>query len=74
MEGPVISNLITMLEMDYKIPKAHESRDSIGLKNVHDRLRYRYGAPYGISIESTPGKGTVVLLLLPFIYSEVSNV
>lgn len=39
--------------------------ESIGLKNVHDRLRYLYGAPYGLSIFSTSGVGTVVTLRLP---------
>ena len=39
--------------------------DSIGLKNVHDRLRYSYGSPYGISIESRPGR-TAITMLLPW--------
>jgi len=42
-----------------------ESGDSIGLINVHDRLRYSYGSPYGVSIESNPGR-TAITLLLPF--------
>jgi two-component system sensor histidine kinase YesM len=74
MEEPVISKLIARLEADYKVPKVHEGHDSIGLKNVHDRLRYRYGAPYGLSIESTPGKGSVILLTLPLVYPEVPHV
>jgi two-component system sensor histidine kinase YesM len=74
MEEEAVSKLLTQLGMDYKVPKTNESRDSIGLKNVHDRIRYRYGAPYGISIESTPGKGSVIVLLLPLIYSGVSDV
>jgi two-component system sensor histidine kinase YesM len=74
MEGAVVSKLIARLETDYKVPKAPESHDSIGLKNVHDRLRYRYGASYGMSIESTPGKGSVILLTLPLIYPEVPDV
>lgn len=39
--------------------------DRIGLKNVHDRIRLQYGAPYGLSIESAPGAGTTVTLKLP---------
>jgi two-component system sensor histidine kinase YesM len=74
MEEAVVSRLIARLETDYKVPKTHESHDSIGLKNVHDRLRYRYGVPYGLSIESTPGKGSVILLTLPLVYPEASNV
>jgi two-component system sensor histidine kinase YesM len=37
----------------------------IGLKNVHRRIILRYGAPYGLEIDSTPGQGTWVRLVLP---------
>lgn len=37
----------------------------IGLLNVQNRIRLRYGKPYGLSLESTPGKGTKVILRLP---------
>lgn len=38
---------------------------SIGLKNVHDRIRYLYGEDYGIRVTSTAGVGTIVMVLLP---------
>ncbi|GFI19161.1 sensor histidine kinase YpdA [Lachnospiraceae bacterium] len=38
----------------------------IGISNVHKRLQYEFGSPYGLSIDSTPGQGTVVTILLPF--------
>ena len=38
---------------------------SIGLKNVHDRIRYLYGSEYGVRITSTVGIGTVVQLRFP---------
>ncbi|GGD96117.1 sensor histidine kinase [Paenibacillus nasutitermitis] len=37
----------------------------IGLRNVHQRLRQMYGAPYGLHIESGPDWGTRVSILLP---------
>jgi len=40
-------------------------RTGIGLTNVHNRLRMRYGEPYGLEIESGPG-GTVVKATLPY--------
>jgi two-component system sensor histidine kinase YesM len=46
--------------------EAKKDEDSIGLKNVHDRLRYTYGNSYGVSVKSSPGKGTEITLLLPF--------
>jgi two-component system sensor histidine kinase YesM len=38
---------------------------SIGLKNVHQRLKLYYGDSYGIEIQSVLGKGTCVTLKLP---------
>lgn len=39
---------------------------SIGLKNVHDRLRYLYGEQYGIEVTSTVGVGTMVRVVMPY--------
>ncbi|MEA5049003.1 MAG: sensor histidine kinase [Eubacteriales bacterium] len=41
-------------------------RESIGLKNVHNRLKLYFGEPYGIRIESTRGKGTTVTVHMPY--------
>jgi len=40
-------------------------RSGIGLINVHNRLRMKYGEPYGLAIDSSPGEGTVVRATLP---------
>lgn len=37
---------------------------SIGLKNVHDRIRFLYGEEYGITITSTPTVGTIVRITM----------
>lgn len=37
----------------------------IGLKNVNDRLMTKYGAKYGLKIESKLNKGTTVKMLIP---------
>ena len=39
--------------------------NGVGLQNVHERIRLYYGAAYGLSFESEPGKGTVVTIRLP---------
>jgi len=39
----------------------------IGLSNVNERLKLRYGEKYGISISSQVGSGTIVDLMLPII-------
>ncbi|WP_417898729.1 sensor histidine kinase [Bacillus haimaensis] len=46
------------------------SSDSIGLGNVHQRIRMKYGNPYGVEIESTPEINTTVTVILPLL-SEV---
>lgn len=39
---------------------------SIGLKNVHERLRMVYGPTYGIHLESIKGQGTSVYITIPY--------
>ncbi|WP_312441871.1 sensor histidine kinase [Lacrimispora sp.] len=42
-----------------------EGHTGIGVRNVNRRIRLHYGEAYGISIESTYGKGTIVSLRIP---------
>lgn len=37
----------------------------IGIKNVHDQIRYYFGEAYGVSIDNAIDKGTIVTLTLP---------
>ncbi|MCC3373248.1 sensor histidine kinase [Cohnella sp. REN36] len=39
---------------------------SIGLKNVHERIRLVYGEPYGLEIDSEPGMGTTIRIRIPY--------
>lgn len=41
------------------------SPDHIGILNVHQRIRVRYGAPYGLSIDSEESEFTRVDMILP---------
>lgn len=38
----------------------------IGLKNIEERIVIAFGEPYGIEIDSEPGRGTQVSVLLPY--------
>jgi len=38
----------------------------VGLKNVDKRIRLSYGERYGVQVQSTLGKGTKVIIRLPF--------
>ncbi|WP_308636499.1 sensor histidine kinase [Paenibacillus silvisoli] len=39
--------------------------DGFGLKNVQERLELYYGKPFGISVHSKPGRGTLVRVSMP---------
>lgn len=43
----------------------HRNNQSIGLKNIHSRIELYYGKGYGLSIESSEGKGTKINIKLP---------
>lgn len=45
--------------------KSEYNWQSIGLKNVNDRIKYLYGENYGIEITSTVGIGTNVHIIMP---------
>ncbi len=46
---------------------SEQNQKHIGLKNIHQRIRGRYGEPYGIVIDSRKGRGTSVILSFPIL-------
>jgi two-component system sensor histidine kinase YesM len=46
---------------------ADETTVTYGLKNVHDRLRLRFGDGFGVRIQSEPGLYTTIMLAMPAI-------
>lgn len=42
-------------------------RVHIGICNVNQRIRLKYGDSYGVTVESKPGRGTIVTIELPFL-------
>ncbi|MFC5405236.1 cache domain-containing sensor histidine kinase [Cohnella soli] len=40
-------------------------RRGLGVGNVADRLRIHYGSPYGLTLCSAPGHGTIIKCLIP---------
>lgn len=61
-----IDKIMQLLEGDAPGIKNQYNWQSIGLKNVHDRIRYLYGEQYGIQITSTVGVGTLICVVLPW--------
>lgn len=66
MDQQSIDKILRLLEGDAPGIKNQYNWQSIGLKNVHDRIRYLYGEEYGIQITSTVGVGTMISVVLPW--------
>ena len=47
--------------------RVRKKGSGVGLINVHNRIRLRFGKPYGLEIESQPDEGTTVRIHLPYI-------
>lgn len=45
----------------------HSSKSGIGISNIQHRIKLSYGPPYGLTIDSTVGNGTQVVLHLPLL-------
>ncbi|MGB8451458.1 MAG: histidine kinase [Anaerocolumna sp.] len=66
MSKEIMQNLYDLIESDAIGVKREDDWQSIGLKNVHDRVRYLYGEPYGIKVTSQVGVGTMIRIVMPF--------
>lgn len=63
--GCGISNdILQALRKKLNTPHLNPNKN-IGLYNINQRIRLCYGPEYGISVDSTKGKGTKVSLILP---------
>ena len=50
-----------------------QDHDKLGIMNVDKRIKFYYGNDYGISIQSSLGEGTTVIVKFPGISSLQSN-
>ena len=62
MDAETVRQIVLRLDQPEAEPMDHYS---IGLSNVHQRIRILFGEPYGLTIESEPGVGTVVRITMP---------
>ncbi|MDA3846188.1 MAG: sensor histidine kinase, partial [Vallitaleaceae bacterium] len=51
--------------LESEAPSSKVKLGGVGLKNVDKRIQLYYGESYGLKIESTVGKGTVVRIRIP---------
>ena len=45
--------------------EGYQESSRVGINNVQQRIKYFYGEEYGMTIESTEGKGTTVKVVIP---------
>lgn len=70
MEPGELAALQAKLNMQNADPAQNgQPGKSIGLSNIHNRLKLLFGEQYGITIESRSGQGTTVTLKLPQLFS-----
>lgn len=74
MNEETLERLRKLLVSDEIGIKNEHNWQSIGLKNVHDRIRYLYGEDYGLEITSTVSVGTMVRIVMPWDGEEKEEV
>lgn len=70
MDAQALADLRQKLAGDAAPQQLSDGSRSIGMKNVHDRIRLACGAAYGLEVESASGVGTAVVLCLPYEITE----
>lgn len=53
-------------DINRRIRECDHSGKSIGMLNVHERIKIKYGEPYGLTVTSEENKGTNMILRFPF--------
>ena len=64
MDAETVRRIEVRLDQPEAEPEPGD-QTSIGLSNVHQRLRILFGEPYGLKIESEPGVRTVIRIVMP---------
>ena len=70
MDEETLQKVMTKVE-DYTKKRR---KSSIGLYNINRRIKLSYGEQYGLTIQSTPGEGTMVRVTFPVIKTEKEEI
>ncbi len=70
MDQGALDKIRELLQGDDPGIKNEYNWQSIGMKNIHDRLKYLYGDKYGIHVTSTQHVGTIVCVRMPVLRGE----
>ena len=59
------SSVLLQLGQRNQQSDAKDKDSGVGLRNVHERVRIRFGAPYGMMVCSSPGEGSTIRIRVP---------
>ena len=60
-------------EIEYLLSTDNIETNKIGIRNVNDRLKTKYGKEYGLKIKSKPNIGTIIRIVIPKDLKRVSQ-
>lgn len=69
-KGIKANELQDLFKADKQVDDGKHDRLHIGLMNIHKRIELIYGIPYGITVESSQGEYTEVIIRLPKLLKE----
>ncbi|MDD9269661.1 sensor histidine kinase [Paenibacillus sp. GCM10023248] len=58
------------LQRIWRHEPSHHGLSSFGINNIQERIRLRYGQPFGITMISQPGEGVEVQLRIPVFFEK----
>ena len=64
---------LRQLRRDLSFPSSDEKTAGFGMANVNERIRLNFGKEYGLSIDSAPGRGTRIEIVIPAIWIDQSS-
>ena len=67
--GPGFDEQVLLNLWERPVDKKYKD-SGVGLRNVHERIRIRFGSPYGMMICSSPGEGSIVRIRVPKILPQ----
>jgi two-component system sensor histidine kinase YesM len=67
MTAEQLSSLNKRLANPSIVEQSDNGAGKVGIKNVHDRIRFYFGEQYGITLNSVRGSGTEVIIRIPAI-------
>ena len=72
MKPEVLRSIRDLLEEETAFTElGHRQGQSIGLKNIHTRIRLYYGEKYGLTVASCENAGTTITLTIPVLAGQI---